>query len=70
MEELKQQLMEKIGLDADKSSSAIQIVVNFIKDKLPENLQGMVDKAIGGGGDDDGEGGGALDKVKGLLGGD
>ena len=66
MDELKNLLMEKVGLDGDKASGAIEVVVNFIKDKLPENLQGMVDGLISG------EGGGdnPLDAVKGLFGGD
>lgn len=65
MDELKQRLMEKIGLDEEKSQNTIEIVVNFIKEQLPENLQGMVDGLISGKGGDN-----PLDAVKGLFGGD
>lgn len=69
MEELKKQLMDQLGLDDLTSNKAIELVLGFIKDKLPENLQGMVDSLISGeGGDDDA--GGALDTIKGMFGGD
>ena len=67
MDELKKRLMEKVGLDEEKSQNAIEVVLGFIKEKLPDNLQGMVDNLISG------EGGGvedALGAVKGLFGGD
>ncbi len=64
MDELKKRLMEQIGLDEDKSQSAIEIVLGFIKEQLPENLQGMVDGIVSGEG-----GANPLDAVKGLFGG-
>ena len=66
MDELKQQLMEKLGLDENVSDQAISLVLGFVKDKLPESMQGVVDSAIGGempDGDD------LLSKAKGLFGG-
>ncbi|MDE0825927.1 MAG: hypothetical protein OSA48_03855 [Akkermansiaceae bacterium] len=69
MGELKKRLMEQLDLDELRSNKAIEIVLGFVKDKLPENLQGMVAKFM----DDDSDGsdgGGAIDKLKGLLGGD
>lgn len=72
MNELKQQLMDKLGLDEGLSDQAIQLVLGFVKDKLPENLQGMVDSIAAGETPDLGDVGdlgGALDTVKGLFGG-
>jgi len=69
MEELKQQLMDQLGLDDLTSNKAIELVLGFIKDKLPENLQGMVDNLVSGEGGDDAAGG-AIDAIKGMFGGD
>ncbi len=66
MNELKQQLMEKLGLDEGISDQAIEIVLGFVKDKLPEDLQGMVDSISRG---ETPDMGGALGAVKGLFGG-
>ena len=38
MDELKKRLMEKVGLDEEKSQDAIEVVLDFIKEQLPENL--------------------------------
>lgn len=65
MDELKTQLMEKLGIDDGGASSAIEMVLGFVKDKLPESAQGMIDSVTNG---EEG-GGGALDAVKGLFGG-
>lgn len=63
MEELKKQIAEKFGLDAEKADGAIQMVLNFVKDKLPDNMKGLVDSALKG------ECGGLMDQAKGMLGG-
>ena len=67
MDELKNQLIEKLGLDEGAASSAIEMVLGFVKDKLPDSVQGLLDSAIGG---EEGESGGVMDTVKGLFGGD
>lgn len=64
MDELKKRLMEKVGLDEEKSQDAIEVVLDFIKEQLPETLRGMVDGFVSG--DDDNP----LDTVKGFFGGD
>ncbi len=66
MDELKKQLMEKLGLDEGVSQQAIDMVLGFVKDKLPENMQGLVDSVAKGEMPDTG---GLLDKAKGLFGG-
>jgi hypothetical protein len=67
MEELKNQIIEKLGISPEQASGAIDMVVNFLKDKLPaglgETVQGLISgNAEGGAGD-------LLEKAKGLLGG-
>lgn len=70
MEELKNKIMEKIGLDADKATDTIKLVAGFIKERIPENLHGFVDGLMGeDDDDDDGDGGSPLDAVKGMFGG-
>lgn len=73
MEELLKAVAEKTGLPADKAQGAIEAVLDFLKDKLPEPIAGQLENFIGGGdGDDSGEGDGLgdlLDKGKGMLGG-
>ncbi|MGB0992641.1 MAG: hypothetical protein ACPG32_09245 [Akkermansiaceae bacterium] len=66
MDELKQQLMDKLGLDEGASNQAIEMVLGFVKDKLPENMQGIVDSVAKGEMPDTGD---LLDKAKGLFGG-
>ncbi len=70
MDELKTQLMEKLGLDEGMSQQAITLVLGFVKNKLPENLQGMVDSVAAGETPDVGDiTDGLMDKAKGLFGG-
>ena len=70
MDELIKQVQEKTGLPVDKAKGAIETVINFIAEKLPEPVAGQVkgfldDDGAGGGG----EGGGLMDQAKDTLGG-
>jgi len=65
MNELKQKLMDQFGLDESKSDGAIKMVLEFVKDKLPEGLQGPIDQIANGEMPDAGD---AMDAVKGLFG--
>ena len=65
MNELKQKLID-LGLSEEMSQQAIDTVLGYVKEKLPENMQGMVDSAAEGEMPDVG---GLLDKAKGLFGG-
>lgn len=73
MEELLKAVAEKTGLPADKAQGAIEAVLEFLQDKLPEPIAGQLENFIGGGdGEESGDGGGIgdlLDKGKGMLGG-
>ena len=64
MDELKAKLIEKLGIDEAAADSAIEMVLGFVKDKLPEGAQGMIDSISNG----ENPGGGAIDAIKGLFG--
>ena len=66
MNELKQQLMDKLGVDEATAELAIKMVLSFAKEKLPENLQGPLDQIAKGETPDLGSS--ALNAVKGLFG--
>jgi len=66
MEELKNLLMEKVGLDETQGGGVVEVVTGFLQDKLPENMQGIVGSLMNGetpdvasllGGGEGGEGG-------------
>jgi hypothetical protein len=50
MNELIQQLKSRVGLDDDKAQSAVQTVVEFLKQRLPAPVASQLDSAISGGG--------------------
>lgn len=66
MDELKKQLTEKLGLSEELSEQAIELVLGFVKAKLPKNMRGLVDSVAKGEMPDTGD---LLDKAKGLFGG-
>jgi hypothetical protein len=66
MDELITTLSEKTGLPEDKARTAADTVVNFIKSKLPESLQGQVDSALSGQGSS--SSGSITDRLGGILG--
>jgi hypothetical protein len=72
MDELLNQVAEKTGLPLDKAQDAIDAVLGFLKDKLPDPIAAQPDKFLGGndeGADDEGGLGDLLDKGKDMLGG-
>ena len=72
MDELLKTVQEKTGLDLEQAQGAIEAVMGFISDKLPEPIASQIEGLLGGDGDGDG-GGGIVEKLtdmgKGLLGG-
>ncbi|MDB4500832.1 hypothetical protein N9224_01495 [Akkermansiaceae bacterium] len=58
-----------IGITKDQIDSILETVFGFIKEKLPEGTEGIVDSLIAGEIHDLGDlaSGGLLDKAKGLL---
>jgi hypothetical protein len=71
MEQLINLITEKTGISAEQAQGAIDTVLGFVKDKLPEGMQGMVDSLIGGGGTDGAQssGGDLLSQAGSMLGG-
>jgi uncharacterized protein (DUF2267 family) len=50
MNEIIQKLMEKTGLPEDKAAAAIQVVMGYLKDKLPGPVSAQVEGLLAGGG--------------------
>lgn len=46
MEELQQQIMDKLGIDLVPAEGAIQHILEFVKGKLPESVHGLIDGAL------------------------
>ncbi|MDF1713634.1 MAG: hypothetical protein P1U90_15455 [Akkermansiaceae bacterium] len=66
MDELKEKLAD-LGIEADQIDGVIETVLEFIKNKLPDGLEGMFDSVIKG--EIPEIGGDLLEKAKGLFGG-
>lgn len=70
MDDLIKQVSERTGLSEDKAKTAVDTVVNFLKDKLPAPIAGQIDNALtGAGGTIASAGGAVMDKAGDLLGG-
>ena len=65
MEELYALVVKKTGLPKETAKIAVDVVVDFIKKKLPAPIAAQVDSVLGG----KGELGAAADMLGGLLGG-
>ena len=65
MDDLTKMLQEKFGLDEGIAKQVIETVLGFVKEKLPEPMQGMLDKVASGESPD--SLGGLGDAVKGLF---
>lgn len=48
MNELIQQVSQKTGLSEDKSKTAVDTVLNFLKGKLPANISSQIDHIVSG----------------------
>ena len=46
MEELVKMVMEKTGLPKDQAKQAVETVIDFIKERLPDPIAGQVDAAL------------------------
>jgi hypothetical protein len=49
MDELIDLVVEKTGLPKDTAKVAVETVVNFLKDKLPEPIAGQIENLLEGG---------------------
>lgn len=50
MDELVNLIVKKTGLPKETAQAVINIVIQFLKDKLPDQFDALVDKALAGGG--------------------
>lgn len=66
MNELIQQVASKLGVSEAKAQESVDMVIEFIKGKLPENLHGTLDSIAKGEG---AQAAGATDFAKKALGG-
>ncbi len=63
MDKLIALVTERAGISEDQAASAVNTVLGFVKDKLPDSISNNFDSIM------EGEaGGGALDSLKGLAG--
>ena len=51
MEELVALVMEKTGLTEKQAESAVEVVLGFLKDKMPSAVSGQIDGLLEGKGD-------------------
>ena len=64
MDELVKLVSKKTGLSEDKAQKAVEVVVGYIKDKMPAPIAGQIDGLLAGGED----AGGIAGAVGGLFG--
>jgi uncharacterized protein (DUF2267 family) len=50
MNELVQQVCQRTGLPEDKAQQAIDTVIGYLKERLPQPIAGQIDSALQGGG--------------------
>ena len=48
MDELVNQVSERVGIPHDKAVQAVQVVLGFIKDRLPSPIASQIDSALSG----------------------
>ncbi|HSM86396.1 MAG TPA: hypothetical protein VLT16_09610 [Candidatus Limnocylindrales bacterium] len=63
MNELIEQLKSRVGLDDQKANAAVQTVLQFLKQRLPESVGSQLDTVIAGGSVE-----GVKEKLGGILG--
>ncbi len=67
MEQLIAMVVEKTGISEEAAQGAVDVVISFVKEKLPEPISGQVDGLLSGEIDPEG-GGGIGGALKGMLG--
>jgi hypothetical protein len=48
MDELVELVAKKVGISKDQAQQAVEVVIGFLKDKLPEPLAGQIESALEG----------------------
>ena len=70
MDEIVAQVSEKTGLSEEHSRMAVQMVIDWVKGKLPEGVRGHVDTALSGGSVGDSIADAVTSALGGMFGGD
>ncbi len=65
-DELIKMVADKVGISQDKASTAVDTVLGYVKNKLPQGISSQIDNVVGGGSS---SGGGVTDAIGGILGG-
>lgn len=53
MNELIRTITEKTGIPSDKAETAANVVIDFLKEKLPDSFAAQIDSILKGGSQDD-----------------
>jgi hypothetical protein len=82
VDELVNMISSKVGISPDQSRQAVDMVLGFLKDKLPAPIASQVEGVLSGSGGETGDvasqaasalgdqsSGGMMDQAKGMLGG-
>lgn len=67
MNDLVKMVADRVGVGDDKAKMAVDTVVGYLKNKLPQPIAGQIDQAVGGG--SGGSGGGIAGAVGDVMGG-
>lgn len=67
MDELVKMVAEKTGISEELAKTAVQVVLGYLKDKLPAPIAGQIDGVISGGGGDLGDIGDVTKQIGGLF---
>ncbi|MCA1570914.1 MAG: DUF2267 domain-containing protein [Chloroflexi bacterium] len=65
MDQLIKMVQERANIDEGQARSAVQTVVGFLKERLPDPIAGQIDGVVSGKGSTEGS---PLDRVGGILG--
>jgi hypothetical protein len=68
MESIIKMVCEKTGISESQAKTAVETVVNFLKDKMPGGIGAQVESFVNGGAGSVGDiAGGLKDKIGGML---
>jgi hypothetical protein len=67
MDELVKMVADKTGISEELAKTAVQVVLGYLKDKLPAPIAGQIDGVLSGGGGDLGDIGDVTKQIGGLF---
>lgn len=69
MNEIVQQIVQRVGIPEDKARMAVQLVVEHLKGKVPGPIASQLDSYLGGQQQSGSDGGGLGSAITGMMGG-